>query len=326
MKLGVYITGACGTSKKLYKARNEAKRGRGTLEAVHEQIEQDTLSLIESQENKGFSFIVDPQYSFFDLLQPFTENVEGVSAGPQENWFNNNVFYRRPQIHGPLKSKPESFLEKYLHANRLNQKQSSMAILPSPYTLLKLSDVSGYQNDKEAIKDLAKLIREEANKLVKKGFTRIQFDEPTIVMKQSLGSVKKEDIDLLKEGMNEIGKIQGASSSLHTYFGDAGPLLSLLEELPVDCIGIDCTETRISDILKHKFSGKEIALGLVNARTPAMEDPKDLIQKLKKVSDSTDAKQIWLTPNTGLEYIGWTLGNDKLSILEEVKRGFEQNV
>lgn len=326
MKLGVYLTGACGTSKKLYRARNEAKRGRGTTEAVHEQVEQDTLSLIEDQENKGFSFIVDPQYSFYDLLQPFTESVEGVTVGPQENWFNNNVFYRRPQIQGPLKNKAESFLEKYVHSNRLHEKQSSMAILPSPYTLLKLSDVSGYQNDKEAIKDLAKLLREEAKKLVKKGFSRIQFDEPTIVMKQTLGSVKEEDIELLKEGINEIGKIEGASTSLHTYFGDAGPLLSVLENLPVDCIGIDCTETRLSDILKHKFSGKELALGLVNSRTPAMEDPKDLVEKLHKVSDNTDAKQIWLTPNTGLEYIGWTLGNKKLSILEEAKRGFEKNV
>jgi 5-methyltetrahydropteroyltriglutamate--homocysteine methyltransferase len=326
VKLGVYITGACGTSKKLYKARNEAKRGRGTHQAVLEQIEQDSLSLIETQENKGFSFIVDPQYSFYDLLQPITENVEGVSSGPQENWFNNNVFYIRPQIQGPLKDKVGSFLEKYIHSNRLIQNKSAMAILPSPYTLLKLSDVSGYQNDSEAIRDLAKLLREEAKNLVKKGFTRIQFDEPTIVMKQSLDSVKKEDIELLKEGINEIGKIQGATISLHTYFGDAGPLLSVFEELPVDCIGIDCTETRMSDILKHKFSGKEIALGLINSRTPAMEDPKDIIQKLQKVSDNTDAKQIWLTPNTGLEFIGWTLGHDKLSILEEVKRGFEKNV
>lgn len=322
MKLGIYLSGACGQSKNLYRARNEAKRGRACFETVNKQAKEDSKHLIQTQESKDFSYIIDPQFLFYDLLQPFAEQMQKVQLGPQENWFNNNLFYRRPQIEGPLKKLSSSFMQDYLHTDLLKEKKS-MAILPSPYTLLSLSNISGYQNKKEAICNLSSIIRHEAELLIKKGFSRIQFDEPTIAIKQSLGSLKEDDLKLLSISINELSPLQGASTSLHTYFGDVGPLIPFLIKLPIDCIGIDCTETCQRDILKHNFSEKELALGLVNSRTPAMENVNKIIDKIQKIAITTSPKKIYLTPNTGLEYIGWTLGNEKLSILELVKKGFE---
>lgn len=319
MSCGIYLTGACGQSGQLYRARNEEKRGRGTKEAVEECVSDDTETFIQVQNDCGCDFVADPMLSWFYLFQPFAENVDGISEGPQENWFNNNVFYRRPQIQGPVSQAEPGFVSKRLKVDQMGSCTERIAFLPSPYTMLKLSDVSGYANDKEAIKDLATLIRKEAEHLASQGFTRIQFDEPALAMKQSLGSLTQEDLDLCKEGIEQALPNSEVSTCLHCYFGDTGPLMSWLNALPVTCIGIDCTETREKDICAQDFSNKELALGLVDARTPAMESPKELAEKIKRISSATHAKKVWLTPNTGLEYIGWTLGKDKIDILKRTK-------
>src|SRR3989338_7964123 len=130
MTFGAYLTGAFGQSQNLYHARNEAKRKRGTQEAIAEQSREDTKKIIILQRDACLDFIIDPMFNFFYLFQPFAEKVNGVRAGPQENWFNNNVFYWRPQIQGPLNPQT-GFTEKYIHLDELPTDGTGTVILPS---------------------------------------------------------------------------------------------------------------------------------------------------------------------------------------------------
>ena len=104
---------------------------------------------------------------------------------------------------------------------------------------------------------------------------------------------------------------------------DVAPIIDYLKRLPVDCIGIDATETSIDDIIKSEFDYKELALGLVDARSPSLENPEKLAEKLTRVYDNCGPSKLWLTPNTGTEYIGWTLGLEKMKILEKTRECIE---
>ena len=318
MMFGTYLTGQFGQSQDIYRVRNEAKRGRGSEALVMEQIKKDTQQIINLQKNAGLDFIIDPMFHFFYLFQPFSENVAGVEIGPQENWFNNNVFYWRPQINGPLDIQT-GFTEKYLHLDELPKDGTAMVVLPSPYSLLVLSDITGYSNKKAAVTNLAEVLYAEAKYLVSKGIGRVQYDEPAIVVKQSLGSLTEEDLHLLRRGMEICGNVDGATTSLHTYFGNAGPIIPYLSSLPVDCIGIDGTETNMADIIKHDYSGKELALGLLDARNTSLENPQEIAEQLKRVAKKTSPVKLWLTPNTGTEYRGFTHGTKKLELLAKVR-------
>lgn len=318
-KFGAYLTGPFGQSQDLYRARNEAKRGRASGQTVAEQIRKDTRQVLKLQKDAHLDFVVDPLFHLFYLFQPFAEKVRGVKPGPQENWFNNNVFYWRPQVQGPLDIQT-GFTEKYLQFDVLPTDGTALAILPSPYTLLMLSDLTGYTSKKEAVDNLAELLLAEAQHLVSQGVGRIQYDEPAIVVKQSLGSLTKADLDLLQRGIGICGRVDGATTSLHTYFGDAGPIIPYLMSLPVHCLGIDATETNFADILKHDYSGKEVALGLIDARNISMEDPDEIVRQLRAVADTTHPAKLWVTPNTGTEYRGFTHGTKKVKLLAEVRR------
>ena len=154
MHLGIYLTGPFGQSQQLYEVRNEAKRGRGTEEVVRQQIEKDTETVIKAQQEAGLDFIIDPLFGQYDLFQPLVEGVPGINAGRQENWFNNNLFYQKPRIQIENLQYTSGWSEKFLHPESLPKDGSWSAILPSPYTLLILSEISGYQNKKSAIQAL----------------------------------------------------------------------------------------------------------------------------------------------------------------------------
>jgi len=319
MSLGIYLAGPFGQSRELYRIRNEAKRGRGSAQAVDQRIKTDTNLVLQKQKEAGVSFLCDPLFSQYYLFQPFVEHIHNVSAGSQENWFNNNVFFRKPQIPASAYRNTSlvtssSFTRNYHHG------KSDVAILPSPFTLLMLSDCSGFGNREEAIIKIAWLLRNEATLLVQEGYSRIHYDEPALAYRQSLASLKPTDLDLLKEGLEICGQIPGATTILHTYFGDIGPLVADLVHLPVDGIGIDCTETRIDDLIAHSFADKELVLGLVDARSTALEDPVELAATSHAVEQRCQPKALYLTPNTGTEYRGFTHGLRKLELLAEAKR------
>ena len=351
MKIGAYLTGAFGQSQALYDTRNAAKRGRGSPEQVTAQILADTQSMISRQKAAGLSFVIDPMFWVYHPLQPLAERVPlehikdpkyremvqqalaeyfGIKEGPQENWFNNNVFFRRPII-GNLKTSAAGFTISYLHPELLLSSGEAMVILPSPFTAMALSmyrKKNGYElgaeEQKSAIADLAQLLKAEAISLANRGFKRIQFDEPAIAHRQSVGSLTENDLQLLSFAMQYCGAIDNATTMLNFYFGDVGPIISQLRELPVDGIHIDMTETKLGDVLRHRFDGKELALGLVDARSAHPENPQDLSEKLRRVADSSAPKALWLTPNTGTEYIGWSGGLEKIAILEQAIMEFEK--
>jgi len=319
MIFGAYLTGSFGQSQELYKVRNEAKRGRGSEISIAERVKKDTQQIIRQQRDACLDFVMDPMFNFFYIFQPFAQNVNGVEVGPQENWFNNNVFFWRPQIHGQLDVQT-GFTEKYIHLDELPMDGNAMVVLPSPYSLLVLSDVTGYLDRKAAMTNLAEVLYAEAQHLASMGIKRIQYDEPAIVVKQSLGSLTEEDLLLLRRGMEVCGDVRGATTSLHTYFGDAGPIIPYLLSLPVNCIGIDGTETSLADIVKYDYSGKEVALGLLDARNTSLENPHEIAEQLKMIAERTHPIKLWLTPNTGTEYRGFTHGAKKLELLSLVRR------
>ncbi len=322
MFFGTYLTGAFGQSQELPRVKNREKRGKGSIEEVKQQIREDTEAVIREQEAAGLDFVIDPAFWQYDLFQSLGNIPQIVRSRKHENWFDNNLFYRwHLSIAAPLPA-TTGWLERDLPLDLLPKDGKFMAILPSPYSIITLCNISGYQNKRSAVQDLAELIRAEALHLVSLGAGRIQYDEPAIVQKQSLGSLEQEDLELLKTALEICGTLPGIATSLHTYFGNAGPLLPFLKNLPVGCLGIDCRKTNLSSILQQDFFGKELALGLVDARNTDPEEPEELVVQLQKVAEQCHPTKLWLTPTTGTETIGYTHGIKKIEILKETKRLF----
>lgn len=314
MKYGGYLTGPFGQSQGLYEIRNEAKRGRGSQEQVDKKINEDTATIIVAQE--GLDFVIDPLFKNYHLFQGFIENVPGVSEGSQENWFNNNVFYRKPRIDlESLEHRP------FIDTSYLSMMPAgkAMAIIPSPYTLFMLSDILNGESSSEAVIKLSDLVAKEANRLVSLGVSRIQYDEPVIAYKSSLGSLSDTDIQLLFDAMDICGRVTGASTVLSTYFGDISKLISKLSGVNTDCFGVDLTETNPRSFDNINFNGeRDIAIGILDSRNTSLENIDQIKKAVLEIQERCNPARIWITPNTATEYRGWTHGMNKLKILKSI--------
>jgi len=335
LKIGAYLTGSFGQSGDFRDIRNEVNRRDGSKKNLEQQLLKDTQKIIDEQKKAGFDFIIDPMFNLFHLFQPITDEKghPAFERGPQEPWFHRNQFYWRPQIAGQVpiftfgNDLNNSFTSEYINLELLSD-VDSMVILPSPFALYELADVAPgeYAGRHEAIIDFAFILKREAELLVEMGVKRIQYDDPVIAVKQYFGSLKKEDLDHLAVGMEFCGEIEGATTSLHTYFGNVGDneeygnksIIPYLFNLNVDCIGIDGTYTPISEITKHDANGKEIALGLIDGDTTYNRGADRLRKDLDDVAAKCKPSKLYLTSNTGLDNIGWTYGLEKMKLMSEV--------
>src|SRR3990167_3709810 len=146
MFFGTYLTGAFGQSQEIYIVKNIEKRGNGSIEEIQQQIRKDTETIIKAQENAGLDFIIDPAFWQYDLFQPLGNISQITRTKKHENWFDNNSFYQWVlQINAPLPLvKGWSIKESPLDLPPIDGR--FMAILPSPYSVITLCNISGYQN------------------------------------------------------------------------------------------------------------------------------------------------------------------------------------
>ncbi|MEK6967901.1 MAG: hypothetical protein AABX51_04690 [Nanoarchaeota archaeon] len=312
MLFGAHLVGDFPQSQELYEMRNAAKRGRATKSELEARISEDTKQAIASQ--KGLSFTLDPSLERYSILEPFAIRTYGVSQGLQENWFNNNLFFRQPVIERTLPP-----ISRFPYASSVSPEMfgitNSMALLPSPFTLWALSSVSGYESDEEAINGIAQLIRSDAEGIVANGIRRIQFDEPVFAYKNGIESLSDKDRELINIAYSALLPIEGATTIVHTYFGPVDSELGLLSSLGTDGIGIDMTETSIKSLLKHDFSGKELQLGLIDARSTLIENPLLLSESAYRLAEKTNPSAVYITPNSSTELIGLTHTLEKIKIL-----------
>lgn len=333
LEIGAYLTGAAGRSQELRNAFNETRRRDGNPLLFERQLQEDTESFIQKQEKDHFDFVIDPSLNAYYLFQALAENVPGIEEGPQEPWFHRNVFYWRPQITESLdlaiKNQKVPF-STYPQKELLIKTGKAMAILPSPYTLLELSDIAtdAYSSKNNVLIDLAHVIKNEATLLAEAGFKRIQYDEPAIVKRQSNGSLEAEHIDLLNTAFRICGTIPEATTSIHTYFGNAGKneaagkesIIPYLFALPVDCVGVDVTWTPPAEVAKFKTNGKELALGFFDADTVYEENQQWIGEQVALIAKRSKPSKVYITPNTGMDYIGATEGTKKTNLLKNTQK------
>src|SRR5713226_3262898 len=205
--------------------------------------------------------------------------------------------------------------------------------LPGPYLLTRsawfegLSD-KAYPAREDLAKDIVGLLREEVLALKKRGVDFIQFDEPTLTqvvygeessqtfMCAAMSSRKDpaQEMELAVRLMNEtVGGISGVKFGVHVcrgnwsrredvlLKGNYGPLLPYLMQMNVDQLVLEFATPRAGDleVFKEYRNEKEIGLGVVNPRTDAVEEPREIVKRVEEALRYFDPDKIYLNPDCG---------------------------
>ena len=132
------LTGAFPRSEKLVEATRAVTRGKTSQAEVDAIFDEDLASLVELQNSVSLDILVDGQLNWQDLFRPFSAIFTGVELGGLTRWFDNNTFYRKPNITQKISYKGTD-LERYFRHKLLPLNSSKKAILPGPFTFAALA-------------------------------------------------------------------------------------------------------------------------------------------------------------------------------------------
>jgi 5-methyltetrahydropteroyltriglutamate--homocysteine methyltransferase len=305
MAIRASLSGIHARSENLVRATRDFDRSRITNADLARAQAKDAKELIALQKRIGIEPLADGQFTQADLFRPFAEGVKGLSVGPLTRYFDNNTFYKQPIVNGPLA--PGKSVLKAI--TTIEKTGAWKAFLPSPYAFAKMVEDRHYGSSSALISAFADVLLAEAQTLVKAGAKWIQFTDPAICVLPP----DQQELSALRSAISRIVDAIDATTVYHTQFGNAGPLLPTLDDLPVDYLGVDLYQTPLSE-LKHARIQKGLQAGIVDARTSVVETPADLVRIARELLD-IGARDLVLTSNCELEFVPRVLADKKLTSL-----------
>jgi len=286
--------------------------GDNGLENVFQEI---TRAVIEEQDQAGLDLLTDGQIRWDDLVRPVARRLEGAQINGLSRWYNNNVYYRRPVIRGPLSRKGPMLVDDYRFAASCTEKPIK-AVLPGPYTFALVSEDRHYRKLRPLVLRLAEILNQEAQALAEAGAPLIQFDEPSV-------GFQKTDFKLLLEALRVATRHIKTKTAVSTYFGSVNGTLENLQKAPVDIIGLDIvSDSKAFAALKRAKITKELALGCVDGRNTKLESVSDLHAIFDAVKKRLPLDRVTVNPNCGLEFLPHTQALAKVQRLVEAVRAY----
>jgi len=299
-------------------ARNRLDKGAITAEAFETELRNTIKGTIDDQIAAGMDRVTDGRIRWDDPVTPFAAAHDGFTIGGLIRYFDNNVYYRRPIIDGPIRFVRSAVLDDYRFASGLTDKP----VMPSvcgPFSLAKFCVDQSYSGSRALFEDSARLVGGELEALAQAGAEWVQIDEPFLTQ-------SPDEIALAVDTISAAVRRTGIKTLVYTYFGSLGPIADRVWDLPCDAIGADCvTAPGNLEILLRGPKAVGRSFGLFDARSTRMENPRTITQQLEKIAKSgaVDWPKCWITPSAGLEFLPYKNSVAKMRRLGEAVREFE---
>lgn len=305
-----HLVGIFPRSEALIEATRALDRGRVGPEEVERALAEATAAIVSVQVEAGLGYVLDGMLRWQDLLRPFSDGIPGMLPGPLTRWFDNNTFYRRPVVRGRLEPTGRAVLP--LVARQALAGRRWMAVLPSPFALLALSEGHAYGDRDELLRDLAAVIRAEAQALASAGAAYLQFNDPALVARPEQVGRARAAMEIATDGL-------AIRTALHTYFGDPAAVLPELLRFPVDEVGLDLYAADLRS-LRGDARGKVVLAGVIDGRNSLLEDPRAAAETARRLAEAVRADDVAVVPSCDLEFLPWSVAMEKTRRLGETAR------
>jgi 5-methyltetrahydropteroyltriglutamate--homocysteine methyltransferase len=299
--LQAYAPGIYARSEELIQATRDLDRGRTTPEAVDELFERDLNELVDVQEEAGLDLLSDGMLRSQDHFRLLAEAAEGLDARPLTRFLDTNTFYRAVLVEGsPRLGRPLPAPD--LPAGRW------LATLPAPLALARAAHGAlSAQAAAEAI------LAPQVEAYAEAGCALVVLTDPFLA--------REGGVD---EAVAALGELPRAVPlALQLPFGDAASVLEELAEAPVDAVGVDFYATSL-DAVPEGYP-KEVAAGVLDARSSALEDPEEITRFVEGLEQRSPAA-VSLTPNGDLQFVPERIAREKLVRLGRARATITEGV
>ena len=319
IRIAAYQHGIYPRSEGVVAATRGLERGRTSMEEVDQAFRDDRQDFIAIQREAKLDYFSDGLLRWQDIFRPLVEASGGLDARTLIRWFDNNSFFRAPEVTGDLNlsaSLPAAFQDDD------DLPVPRVATLPSPFLFSRAAQTHGDRN--ALMMDLTReILRPVAESLAGRGYEVIHMQEPWL----PYFGLEPADWDDFEKALMEIRDgISSSSSSLvlHTYFGDVGPYVERLRRLPVDALGIDFVETDLDELGGTWDTG--LLAGILDGRSSPIESTDGTVEFLRRVAEAISPPLLYLSSNCELEYLPRDIAREKVARVGEISERLKEKL
>ncbi|WP_185850916.1 5-methyltetrahydropteroyltriglutamate--homocysteine S-methyltransferase [Blattabacterium cuenoti] len=257
---------------------------------------------------------------YFSMARGFQKKGLDLKAMEMTKWFNTNYHYIVPEF-----KKDQKF---YIHSNKIfsefEEAKSIIKVIPKPVLIGPITYLFlGKEKDKsfhrmDLIDNILSVYIKIIQKLIDKGATWIQIDEPVLVL--DLSTKEKEAFLYAYQKISNLffNKI---NILLTSYFDGVAETIHLFRDISIQALHIDIVEKpkQLDDILPFFMDKKMIlSLGLIDGRNIWKNNYSESIKYIKKSIDALGEKRVMIAPNCSLLHVPIDL-NEEYSIHSDIK-------
>jgi len=305
----------------LQQGRNGYAVGRLSREELAELERRATREVIALQEELGIDILVDGEMERGDMVAFFAEQLDSMKIGGLVRSYGNR-YYHKPVITGPLRWVAPMTVDMWCFAQGLTQKPVK-GMLTGPYTMVDWSFDEYYDSRRDAVLDMAQVVRREAEELVKAGVRFVQVDEPA-------ASTRPEEMELVSEALGLITQGLGVKTITHICYGDFARVFDQIATLPVDQLDLEMANSDydLLDLIRQHKDGfhKELAMGVVDVHSHVVETVDEVKAGIKKGLEVLPPGRLFIDPDCGIKTRTWQEAEAKLRVMVQAVREVKQEL
>ncbi|SEO70529.1 5-methyltetrahydropteroyltriglutamate--homocysteine methyltransferase [Halogranum amylolyticum] len=274
--------------------------------------------VVADQLDAGLDRVVEGQLRWDDnLAHPLTVH-DNVETGGIVRYYDNNNFYRDPQVTGDLTFSGDVASELETATEVVDSEAPLQAVLPGPYSLADLATDEYYGDETEFLDAVGDFLAGEVEAFP--AHETLFLNEPSLVE-----NAPGEDVDeLASEVIDRVADATDADVVVNSYWGALDEkVYAHLMDADVDAIGFDFVagdrEQTIYNINEYGTKS-DVALGLVDGQNTLVESPETVRERVDWVQEQVAAQEfdtVYVTSNTELFYLPVNKYQEKLAVLAE---------
>jgi 5-methyltetrahydropteroyltriglutamate--homocysteine methyltransferase len=309
MDVAAYQFGIYPRSEDVVAATRALERGRISPGEVDAAYRADREDFVTAQRAAGLDYFSDGLLRWQDLFRPLVSLSGGMEARTLVRWFDNNTFFRAPEVTGDLT------LTSGLPAEMEDDgvlPEPRMATLPSPYLFSRAAQTTDDRN--ALMMDLTReVLRPVAEALVERRYRLFHLQEPWL----PYHGIEPGDWGDFEKAMLELREATlGARLVLHVSFGDAGPHAERLRRLPIDALGVDFVDTDLDELGTAWDVG--CVAGILDGRRSPIEETNGAAALAQRIADTLQPSSLFLTSSCELEFLPRDVARQKVLRLGEI--------
>lgn len=296
---------------------NSGKISGEKLEAGYENYTRRLFKLLTSSKIK---YVTDGMFRWDDILNPLANYISGVKVDGLYRFYENNFFFRAPQIEGRIKLRDDCPIPVWYQKSMEilndvagnNSQYVLKPVLPGPLTFTFNSINNHYSSVEDLMRDYTyDVLRPLLSELRQRNTSIIEIHEPELTYDRADPKIKLLGVELLSQVFREAG----VKIWLQTYFGNACKNLDFLLYLSKYIIGIDLKATEdYTKCFNYLSELNSIAVGIYDSRSTLIERNRSVYWYVNKFS-KLNVSELFISNNSPMDFLPETIAVRKIKKL-----------